>query len=116
MSEDRDVAIITLRLMPESDLIYFFEELVRLSLSQRYFWITRELIKKLPREWVLSNIEEVAEPLISNGDYFDYSMILGLYDELDQDLTAKLAKRAYESNDEDTKEVGEMWLEKLKKN
>lgn len=73
----------------------------------------RDLILGLPREWVLANIEETAEPLLRDGTYEEYRCILDLYSELDQSLTYKLAQRAVAHTDPDIIEAGQDFLEKL---
>lgn len=74
----------------------------------------RELILGLPREWVVANIEETAEPLLRDGTYEEYGSILELYSELDQSLAYKLARRAAEHTDPDIIEAGQDFLEKLR--
>ena len=73
----------------------------------------RDLILGLPREWVLANIEEAAEPFLHDGTYEEYGSILDLYFAMDRSLTHKLARRAADHTDPDIKEAGQDFLEKL---
>lgn len=66
----------------------------------------------LPRPWVLENIKRYAEPLIQQGSYEEYRMMLRIYDELGApDLARDLAARAAGNADPDIWEAGEDFLE-----
>ena len=70
----------------------------------------RNAVKRLPKEWVISHIEEIAEPLLTNGTYDEYRCLLELYINLDIELTKRLARRAIQSTDPDIREAGEDYL------
>jgi hypothetical protein len=76
--------------------------------------VVRDIIKSLPREWVLENIEAHAEPLLSEGTYDEYRRLMELYYELDPALALKLANRAITSSDPDIQEAGEDTIEWVK--
>jgi hypothetical protein len=85
-----------------------FKDLVELaSVGHSDIALCREAILSLPREWVVANIERFAEPLLQAGDYEEYRRLLELYNELDSDLTSRLATRAAQSEDADIREAGE---------
>lgn len=73
----------------------------------------REIIHTLSKEWVISRIEQAADPLLENGTYDEYRRFLELYFELDEELTRKLAQRAIQSTDYDIHEAGEDFLSKI---
>lgn len=73
----------------------------------------RDIIASLPRERVLENIETAAEPLLENGSYEEYQMLLELYLVLDDELTVRLARRALQNPISDVKETGEDFLQLL---
>jgi hypothetical protein len=75
---------------------------------------SREAILSLPREWVLANIESKAESLLRTGTYEEYRRLLELYIELDRGITEKLASRAVQSDDPDTREAGHDFLDRLR--
>ena len=92
----------------------FADVLALASFSSGATKAARALILGLPREWVLANIEETAEPFLRDGTYDEYRSILELYLELNQSLTYKLARRAAEHTDPDINEAGQDFLEKLR--
>jgi hypothetical protein len=72
-----------------------------------------EIIKSLPRTWVLENIQPQAERVLNEGTYEQYRMILRVYSELSPDLTRQLALRAMQSTDPDVREAGEDFLKEM---
>jgi len=113
-SSDRNIAIQTIHFLKPDELKLLFEELVFFaSFSHGAVGAIRELIKTLPKEWVISHIERLAEPLLVNGTYDEYRRFLELYIEIDTELTKKLATRAIQSADFDIREAGEDFLIKI---
>ena len=111
---DQLTAIFLLRYLSQDELMQLFKELVFLSsYSRGTLSIVREAILSLPRDWVLQNIEQIANPILEKGDYDEYRRILELYLELDRELTRKLANQAINHKDPDIKEAGEDFLLKL---
>ncbi len=78
-----------------------------------YLHHVREIILRLPKDWLLEHIEAVAEPLLKTGSDDDYRRFLELYFQIDPKLTERLAQRAADSPDPDIREAGEDFLEKL---
>lgn len=70
----------------------------------------KALILKLPRDFVVANIEKAAEPILVKGEEEEYRKFLELYSELDKELTIKLARRAAGHDDEEVCEVGREYL------
>jgi len=113
--KDKTTAIYMLQYLQISELTQLFSDLVfQASFSHGAIQIVRDAILSLPREWVLESIEEAAEPLLHNGTYDEYRRLLELYIELDHNLTFRLAKRAVEQTDEDIREAGQDFLDRLR--
>jgi hypothetical protein len=81
--------------------------------SQGYTDAAQEIIRSLPRDWVLERIEAVAYPLLDDADSLDYSLLLALFRDLDRDLAERLASKALESPDAETRFVGQQFLDQL---
>jgi hypothetical protein len=105
--QDISLALALLATYPDLDATQVFPELVDRCVSLRYSSRTWSIILRMPRRWVISNIEAVAESFLPSFDRLEYSMLLGLYEELDYELARRLALRASASDDFDIKEVGE---------
>lgn len=112
---DIATALYVARNMKTEELVPLFEKFLFLASGSRGdVGAIRGIILSLPRDWVLSNIEKVAEPLL-HGDYADesYRRLLELYIELDKDLALKLAQRAAAHQDKEIQEAGQDFLEIL---
>jgi hypothetical protein len=92
-----------------------FREWIEWALqSHGYLEVTRALIRKLPRDWVLANMETYTEPLLKDGTYDEYRRLLELYEYLGEiDLERRLALRAIQDTDEDIREAGQDTLARL---
>ncbi len=115
-SNQQAAAIYIAHWMKPAELQELFSEWLALSRSHGYAGVMREIIKSLPRDWVLAHIEAVAEPFLSSDDPYiwdDYRRLLELYNELDRELTLRLAHRAVAHADPDVREAGEDFLEIL---
>jgi len=93
-----------------------FDDLLYLaSVGHGDIALCREVMLSLPRAWVVSNIESRAQPLLTQGTDEEYRRLLELYVNLDRDLAYRLATRALQHNDADIREVGEDFIDYLKK-
>ena len=111
---DRVTALYIARWLSADELMQVFGELVRLaSFAHGSVQTVRDLLLSLPREWVLTHIEEAAEPQLHDGTYDEYRRLLELYIQLDHDLTLKLARRALMHSDPGIREAGEDFLDIL---
>lgn len=100
-----------LRSLRQSELQELFDDLVfQASYAHGEIKAVRDVILSLPREWVISNIESVAEPLLADGTYDEYRRLLELFALLDPLLTKRLAERAAQHSDPDIQEVGHDFL------
>lgn len=103
----KHTAIWMLRSLQQSELQDLFDDLVvQASYAHGAIGAIRDAILSLPREWVISNIEGVAEPLLVDGTYDEYRRLLELYALLDPALTKRLAERAIQHSDPDIQEAG----------
>jgi hypothetical protein len=113
-SSERHAAVHMLQYLTIEELEQLFDDLVYLSTMERFAGFVRSLILKLPREWVVSHIEPVAERVLqAKSDYMDYRCLLDLYLELDRGLALKLATQAARHADPDIKEVDEEYLNQI---
>ncbi|WP_155634124.1 hypothetical protein [Burkholderia territorii] len=109
--EERGVAISLVASYPAMERIVFFSQLVSLaSYVNGFTEESRELILKLPREWVMERIEDEVSGILVSADYEEYRCLLELCCELSRDLMIKFAKQALASEDEDIKEAGADYL------
>lgn len=65
----------------------------------------REIIRALPRDFVLANVEQCARGYTDGSDYMDYAMLMDLYDSLDKDLMMRLVTMAKLHADPDIREL-----------
>lgn len=90
-------------------------ELVNMSTAHGYALRAREIILSLPHNWLITCIEEVAEPILQSGDDFEFRQIFQLYLEIDRTLAVKLGEKAINGSDEYIREVGKELLEQISK-
>jgi hypothetical protein len=102
-----DPAFALARSMSPSELEGLFNELMEwASTSQAYHETLVDIIRSLPRDWVLANIEQAAEPNLQNADYNEYMLLLSLYLRLDKGITRRLAQRAVSDPRSEVRELG----------
>lgn len=107
----RGTALRLLVYLTEAERQALFDDLLILaSVDHSDLSLVREALLSLPRPWVLSRIEERAEPLLEHGTYVEFRRLLELLRLLDAGLTATLARRALASEDQDIREAGEDFL------
>ncbi len=106
-----------LRLVPFCSLAerqLLFDDLIRLcSVGHSDVLLCREVIRSLPRDWVLNRVERAAEPLLATGGEEEHRRLLELYADLDAGLTRRLAERAARHEDPDVREAGTDFLRRL---
>lgn len=92
----------------------FPEWLENASCLHGYALAARDVILSLPREWVIANVEELAEPFLQDGTEDEYRRMLELYRALGaKDLVEKLARRATKHQDWEVREAGQDFLDAL---
>jgi hypothetical protein len=69
--------------------------------------LARRYLVSIPREWLLDQIEPLAEELITSGGEWEYRRLLELYERLDDDLLRRLVARGLLSDNEEIKEAAE---------
>lgn len=110
----RGTALRIIPLLPVKERMELFEELVELaSFGHSDISLCRDIIVNLPKEFLLSYIENTAEKLLAIGTDEEYRRLLELYILIDENLTRKLALRALENDVEDIREAGEDFIESL---
>jgi len=85
------------------------------SVAHADIGLCREVIRSLPKDWLLTTIEGAAEPLLQTDAREHYRRLLELYWELDAGLVHALATRALASEDEEVREAGEDFLARLQR-
>jgi len=105
--KNRQTAIFFLEYLNQDETKELFGDLVYLaSFGHGAILAIRDSILSLPKDWVLSRIETVVEPYLSDDDDETYRRFLELYARLDTELVHKLAARAIKSNNPEIKEAG----------
>lgn len=111
----------------EYDATYFAYEMLELcSDEQKMFWLpflvsnvssaksgrkVQKIILSLPKSYLVENIEAAAEPTLRHNNFLDWVSILSLYEEIDPQLSVRLAKRMVHHSDADLNEWGREHLE-----
>ena len=67
----------------------------------------------IPRDWLLQNIEEAAEPLLVSDDDWEYRRLIEFYWEFSEGLVRRLAVRGLDSGNPEIKEAAEDFLRAL---
>ena len=63
------------------------------------------IVKSMPRDWVLSHLEECVEPFLAFEDWGEYVSFLGLYREISPALEERLIKRIREHPSAEIREI-----------
>jgi len=71
----------------------------------------RELVLKIPRQWVLDHIEPVMEPILATDDPDEFRRMLELARVLDHALLSKLCQRAVNHTNSEIREAGHDFLQ-----
>jgi len=110
-SRENSTAYYFLPYLKKEELLQLFDVLVPLaSTGHSNIKRVRDAILSLPHDWVIKNIEPLAEPLLVDGTDDEYRRFLELYSELDNDMARKLAQRAAQHADLHVREAGEDFL------
>lgn len=111
---NRAIAVRLLQRMDRTEQQQLFPELIQLARAVHGpIGTVREIIRSLPREWVLTHIDaEIGQILDQDKDdvYDDYWMFLELYTGIDHARALSLARRAAVHHDPDVQELGADWL------
>jgi hypothetical protein len=70
----------------------------------------RKTIRRIPRSWLVSNLDAVAREHLQDADDAVYRRLLELYSGIDFDLAVRLAAEAATSDDADIREAGDDFL------
>lgn len=107
-------ALAVIPYLSEAEQLELFGDLVlRASAAHGPVEAVWKLILSLPREWVLAHIEQEVDAILQREQEPDYWLFLQLYDQLDRNLTVKLARRAAAHANPDIRELGKDYLDRL---
>ena len=107
-SKEKTIAFSVISTLTDDELTSIFDVLIyHASFAHGATKMFRDLIVKLPRSWVLENIEKYAEPILSTADEDVYRRMLELYSELDPQFTNVLLTRALSSDNPAIREAGD---------
>lgn len=128
------VALVRQALDPDSDyrdeitagfvLEYLSEDELKAIFGQLILWASwqnainedaEKAILRLPKEWLVENVEAIVEPYLQVGEPFtrnNYWYFLHLYQVIDPDLNKKLVLRALKHDDEEIRLVGQQYIGK----
>jgi hypothetical protein len=110
---DKILALMLMPILKQEELMSLFSDLVYFaSFTHGSLTYVRNVIKSLPRKWVVENIEEVADSYLTNNDYEPYRRLLELFFEIDENITQRLANKASASTNFDIREAGEDFIKK----
>jgi hypothetical protein len=118
---ERAAAVRVLPYLSMKERMELFPDLVWFaSWAHGHIQAAREAIGQLPKDWILSRIESVAEPILASASaqhqYEEYRRLLELFAQIgDHSLIRRLAERARAHEDEDVREAGEEAIAKLGK-
>lgn len=73
----------------------------------------RSLILRIPKDWILPNIQQVIDPILATGDPDEFRRIIELAWELDQALLLRLCQEAVHHSNPEIREAGQDFLRKL---
>jgi hypothetical protein len=80
-------------------------------MNLRFALKARSVVTRLPREWVLSHVEEAARDWLAPDDQDGHLLTLELYDRLSPVLASRLANRLLTNPDEAMQEIGKDYLD-----
>lgn len=104
------MALLLLSRMKPADRMTVFRELLGMCRSQRVGNIASGHILRLPKEWVLANIDAASRQLLAGADSDDYFSLLRLIKQVDLTLALNLAWEGAENPDEEVRDVCEWFL------
>lgn len=111
--KDRTLALRAVPSLNADETKALFTEWVNLARAAHSpFQIAWNVIESLPRAWVLQNVEQEVDAILTSGDETDYWMFLQFYARLDDALMRKLAQRAATHAVPEIRELGTDYLAK----
>ncbi len=95
------------------EILSEFIELACQCQNIRNIELGRAGIWMLPKKWVLEYIEKVAEPMLQQGDEWEYLRLIEVYWHIDRSLVKRLAMRCLDCDDSEIQELGKECLAEL---
>ena len=71
--------------------------------------IGRYYLQSMPKEWGKTKFSRLIEPILTQGDYWEYIRCLELFSSIDEELTQKITKKAIRHEDIEIRELGLEW-------
>ncbi len=103
----------TLDLDLQKAVLSYLIELACQSQNDINIEIGRQALLNIPRQWLLSHIESITEPLYKLEDSWEYRRLLELYWLLNKELARKLAVQGLNNRNLDIEEAAKDFLENL---
>ena len=107
ISYERESALRLVEYLSDKDYPHILDDLIEVaSVGHSDIELCRKVILALPREWLLSNIEESLYRTLSQGEEEKYRRLMELCILLSNSLVEKLINKALLHPDENVKQVG----------
>lgn len=74
----------------------------------------RKALQAIPRDWLIVNVEPIANEILSVGDEWEYRRLLEAYELLDLELVDKLISTGISSNNPNIKSTAEDYAVKFR--
>jgi hypothetical protein len=111
---ERYVALAVAESFTPDELKNIFKNLVlTASWAHAHTMTARNLVLKIPCEWVLQHIETVMEPILATGEPDEFRRMMELAWKIDRALLLRICKRAVIHPNSEIREAGEDFIEKL---
>lgn len=105
---ERATALRLLLYLDDESRKVVFPELVRCAAYEhRDIVLCRDVIKVMPRDWTVANIDLVVKAMLDETDESSHRRYAELYQELDQTLLATLVRRMESSSSESVREIAD---------
>ena len=114
-----DIAPLTLHLikqLPEEMKVQLLPSIIEVM---RYLdgntKLCQDIILTMDKEWLKNNIWFYSSHVFNDQDYQSIGIFMYLFNCFSEELSKKLANLALKSTDEDVREIGEIYLDKISK-
>ncbi len=112
LAEDLNL-IIGLDTSTQNSILKYLLELACESQNIRNISLGRQALWSIERKWLISRIEDAAEPLIQLGNEWEYRRLIELYWHIDALLVSRLAQRGQNHKNQEIHFTALECIEKL---
>lgn len=113
--DERYVALSVAQSFTSDELKSIFKNLVSTaSWAHAHTQTARDLVLKIPRDWVLQNIQPVIDPILQTNDPDEFRRMMELAWELDHKLLIDICQQAAHHPNPEIREAGEDFRERLR--